>query len=436
MPDIKIDQKALSAELGAARPVRLPATRYRQGRRDMFHITVAVAQLPQVIVKRPDPQHPIEGNRKVDLGRARKFGAYLLKNDDWISPAIIARAPRGELAFREAWSFEDGTAWGELEIPLDVLTEILLLDGQHRTLGAILGLDEINEAIRRQRDMIEGAERDGKSDLIPELEGRLAELRSTRDRLTREHISVDIAVIGSDGAKQMFADINNNAKGVNPDYTTILDQRQVINRISVELIEDHPLLKGRVELGQSTRMSPTNPNLMGAKTVADIVRTVHVGISGRVGARVEEELSRHQPDAVKAVRTFLDILMAGFEDLQAVADVHLEPVDLRDEHSPNRSMIGSATMLRALAGVYHEVTRKPQEPSDPAPMGRAEIETFFRALAPKLREIPITETDDFWLPTGAFIAGTSAPQARQGTMNSLVKAMARWAREGDPALPE
>src|SRR5487761_1865648 len=113
MPDIKTDQKALSAELGAARPVRLPATRYRQGRRDMFHITVAVAQLPQVIVKRPDPQHPIEGNRKVDLGRARKFGAYLLKNDDWISPAIIARAPRGELAFREAWSFEDGTAWGE-----------------------------------------------------------------------------------------------------------------------------------------------------------------------------------------------------------------------------------------------------------------------------------------------------------------------------------
>lgn len=426
MTDISLDRSVLGDNLGVAKPVEVPATRYRQGGRDMFHITVAVAQLPQIVVKRPDPDHVIEGNRKVDASRARKFGTYLLGNADWVSPAIIVRAPVSELRFTPAQPFEDGTAWGVLTIPLDILTEILLLDGQHRTLGAFMALDTINEQIMAKRDAIERAGRNGNDDTLPEMTQQLEQLRATRDRFSREHVSVDIALVATDNAKQMFADINNNAKGVNPDYTTILDQRQVINRIAAELIEDHALLKDRVELGQLTRMSASNPNLMGAKTVADLVRTVHAGVAGRIGARVEDELSRSQPDAVKRVRTFLDVLVAGFDDLQAVQDGDLEPAELRDDRSPNRSMIGSATMLRVLAGVYHELVRADDDSTQP--MSRAEIEMFFRDLAPKLRDIPIAEDDDFWLPTEAFIPNTSAPQARQGTMIKLVRTLVERAR--------
>ncbi len=432
---IELDASSLSEDLGAARPVKVPATKYRQGGREMFHITVAVAQLPQIVVKRPDPTHVIEGNRRVDANRAKKFGTYLAKSDDWVSPAIIVRAPSEEIEFDVLASFEDGTAWGELTIPLHVLTEILLLDGQHRTLGAFLAIDEVNETIRKKRDEIEGAERNGNDDTIPELEKKLNDLLRTRERFTKEHLSVDIALVSTDRAKQMFADINNNAKGVNPDYTTLLDQRLVINRISVELMEDHPLLKGRVEFGQSTRMSPSNPNLMGAKTVADIVRTVHVGISGRIGARVEDEMSTNQVEAVDEVRKFLDVLVAGFEDLQAVIDGILDPIELRGE-SENRSMIGSATMLRALAGAYHVLTMESDNESDPEPLTRSEVEIFFRALAPKLREIPIEEDDTFWMRTEAFMPGTSAPQARAGTMNALVKSLVQWAREGDDELDQ
>lgn len=432
---IELDTSSLSEDLGAARPVKVPATKYRQGGREMFHITVAVAQLPQIVVKRPDPSHVIEGNRRVDANRAKKFGTYLAKSDDWVSPAIIVRAPSGEIDFDVLASFEDGTAWGELTIPLHVLTEILLLDGQHRTLGAFLAIDEVNEAIRKKRDEIESAERNGNDDTIPELGRKLKDLLRTRERFTNEHLSVDIAVVSTDRAKQMFADINNNAKGVNPDYTTLLDQRQVINRVAVEVMEDHPLLKDRVEFGQSTRMSPSNPNLMGAKTVADIVRTVHVGISGRIGARIEDELSANQVEAVDEVRKFLDVLVAGFEDLQAVIDGTLDPVELRGE-SENRSMIGSATMLRALAGAYHVLTKEPEEETDPASLTRSEVELFFRALAPKLREIPVEEDDTFWMRTEAFMPGTSAPQARAGTMNALVSSLVEWARNGHDDLDQ
>lgn len=427
--EIQIDKSVVGEELGAARPVEVPATRYRQGGRDMFHMSVSLAELPRIVVKRPDPDHPIEGNRRVEAKRAQKFADYLVNSSEWVSPAIIVRAPSGDVTFDPAHAFPDGTAWGVLKIPLDVLSEILLLDGQHRTLGAFLAIDEVNRSIRAKVDAIDAATSNGNDEIIPELKGSLAALRARRERFTQEHISVDVVITTTDRAKQMFADINNNAKGVNPDYTTILDQRSVINRIAVQLMDEHPLLIDRVEHGQSTRMSTNNPNLIGAKAVSDIVRTVLLGISGRVGARKEEEISQKQSDSMKEVSTFLDVLVAGFEDLQAVIDGAIEPVDLRSEGSENRSMIGSATMLRAIAGAYYELTLLPEGGAAPL-LNRAEVEEFFRELAPRLREIPIDENNRFWLQTEAFIPGTSAPQARQGTLNALVRSLVTWARTG------
>ncbi len=429
MPVVEIDTSKIPEGLGAARPVQLPATMYRQGGRVMYHVVATLAGLTTIVVNRPDPNRPIEGNRRVDGGRAKKFATYVLKNNDWVSPAIIVRAPSGEIKFETLKEFEDGTGWGVLSIPLHVLTEILLLDGQHRTLGTFLALDDINEQIAKTRDSIAAAERNGDGHSAGELKGNLKKRMATRDRLGKEHISVDIAVVTSDAAKQMFADINNNAKGVNPDYTTYLDQREIVNRISVDLIEDHPLLVDRVEIGQSKRMSPTNPNLMGAKTVADIVRAVHVGISGRIGRRVEDQMTRNEAAALQKVRSFLDLLITSFDDLAAVMDGAKEPADLRRE-----SMLGSATILRVIAATYHELTKRPENAGDPAPMSRSEIEAFFKRLAPHLRDIPIRESDKLWMSTGAFIAGNTAPQARRQSLKQLTDAVVDWARKGHPSL--
>lgn len=283
---IDFDPAKVPEGLGGAKPIELPATRYFQGGRTMYHVTVVLAQLPQLVVKRPDPNRLIEGNRRVDASRARRFGSYLQKNEDWVSPAIIVRAPSGEVTFRDIHAFGDGSAWGVLSIPLPVLTEVLILDGQHRTLGTFMALDEVNDRVSKVVDLIAAAERDGDRELKEHHTRELARHKKLRDRLGKEHISVDIAVVTGSQAKQMFADINNNAKGVNPDYTTFLDQRDVVNRISVKLIEDHPLLEGRVEIGQERRMSPTNANFIGARTVADIVRAVEVESQGGLGVIV------------------------------------------------------------------------------------------------------------------------------------------------------
>jgi DGQHR domain-containing protein len=430
---IALDTSRLS-NIGAPKPIEVPATRYYQGGRTMFHVTLTLAQLTQLIPKRPDPSQPMEGNRRVDPGRAGKFAQYVLAKDDWVSPAIIVRAPSGEVDFDVIHPFDDGTAWGILKIPLHVLTEILLLDGQHRTLGAFIAIDEINEQIRSKRDAVQAAANDENAPVLAELNASLNKLIATRERLNKEHIAVDLALVSTNQGKQMFVDIASNAKGVNRDFTTILDQRDVINRIAVDLMENHPLLIDRVEIGQSTRMSTTNPNFIGAKTVADLVRAVNIGVSGRIGKRVEDELTRNMPAAVAKVVAFLDVLVAGSPELQHLVDEEIEPVELRAENSPERSMIASATMLRALAGAYHDLTKPPVSQGDPMALKRSEVEVFFSKLAPKLREIPITENEQFWMSTGAFMPGTSAPQASQGNINALVASLVSWARSSDRAI--
>jgi hypothetical protein len=181
-------------------------------------------------------------------------------------------------------------------------------------------------------------------------------------------------------------------------------------------------------------VSRNNPNFIGAKTVADIARAVQVGANGRVGARVEDELSRNLPDAVARVETFLDLLVAAFPELREVIDGELEPGELRVDESPHRSMIASATMLRALAGAYHDLTTKPASVGDPKPLKRSELEVFFASLAPKMRIISIAEDDGFWMPTGAFMAGSNAPQGSQGPMTALTRRLVAWARDGHELL--
>ncbi len=416
------DSTALPQGLGTVRPLELPATSYRQGTRRMYNVVLTLGQLMQLIVKRPDPNVPIEGNRKVDGRRALAFGNYIQEKETWVSPAIIVRAPAGDVNFMPAHEFPDGTAWGTLSIPIQQLTDIQILDGQHRTLGIFNALDQMNQKISKARESEVAAERN-QDDVTKTLYAdQLRGLLQRRDKLMHEHISIDLAVVSSKESTEMFVDINNNSKGVNPDYTSYLDRRDVVNRVSADLMDKHPLLINRVEIGQGARMSASNPNLLGAKGVADIVRAVHVGASGRIGARVEEELKSDETRAIRRVERFLDVMVDSFPDLQAVRDGAMSPVALRGQ-----SMLGSLTMWRVLASAYRDLTTMSEK--NPEPFSRIEVQKFFESLRAELKEIPVTDPESFWMKSEAFKVGGSAPQATQGALVQLTNALTRRARE-------
>jgi hypothetical protein len=71
----------------------------------------------------------------------------------------------------------------------------------------------------------------------------------------------------------------------------------------------HSLLRGRVDPEQD-RIGRGNPNLMGAKHVAELVRTLAVGIEGRISRRLEDEL--REDALIQKTNEFLDALVAAF----------------------------------------------------------------------------------------------------------------------------
>ncbi len=144
--------------------------------------------------------------------------------------------------------------------------------------------------------------------------------------------------------------------------------------------------------------------------MVDIIRTVNIGILGRVSRRQEAELQ--EGALVQTSNEFFDVLLEAFPDLAAVADETLLPEDLR-----KCSLLGSSTMLRVLAGVWCELTSRGYED---------EIMDFFRLLAPHM-EAPIPAHSE-WLEirTKVFAAGATAPAARAQDLRNLTSEIASW----------
>ena len=115
--------------------------------------------------------------------------------------------------------------------------------------------------------------------------------------------------------------------------------------------------------------------------MVDIIRAVAVGLSGRISRRKEDELD--EDDLVKTSNAYLDVLCRAFPEFQEVVDGEISPGDLR--HGGARaSLLGSATILRVLAGVYHELASPTVQRGSQvaAPMSDEEIVDFLTQLRP------------------------------------------------------
>lgn len=386
---------------------RYYATRYAHGARTVYSIDLslaaAAANLP-----RPDPTKPTEGNRQVNESHARGFGEYVRKNARWVAPALLLRAP-------DIFKFEvekeiGGTEFGILTLPRLARTDLRILDGQHRILGLQYAVQDIADELAEKRSLLTAAREQGNAEVERQLRTEVRRLEDQRERLNRERISVQIYVEDQEAAyKQMFVDIADNALGITSTIRARFDHRKVVNRALGSVIR-HPLLESRVDM-QRDRVGGPSPNLMGAKHVADIIRAVTVGISGRVSRRQEDEL---KDDAlVEKANNFLDALTAGFSSLDDVTEGSLTPEQLRKS-----SLLGSTTMMRILAGVYHELVES---------MSDEDVVDFFNKLAPFIAA-PVKEGSP-WLATGVFAPGAYAPMARRQNLDSLTRTIVGWARK-------
>ena len=399
------------------------ATKFQQGGRDVYCIDLSVAQLVHTLAK-PDPSQELDGNRKIDEKHATDFAAYVRENRNWIIPPLLLRAPEDIFTF-ESLKKIGGTEWGILTIPRLARDDLKIIDGQHRILGFYTAIEQISTDLSDARGT--AARKATASKVKKKGEMDAQRFIEQRERLDRERVSVQVVIVADpDEFKQMFVDIANNAKGITKSVRDRFDSRQIVNRC-IDPVMEHRLLKDRIDL-QRDRILGQNENLMGAKHVADLVRTVQVGITGRITKPKEKALDESK--LIDDTWEFLDALVEGFTDFMAVADNVLTPPELRQ-----RSLLASVSMQRVLAGVYHDLlfaTKPLRNPEDPTAIrvrgkwGQGEIVHFFQSLAEHM-SAPVTEGSIWVKETQQFEAGESAPPARAQDMKALTTTIRDWA---------
>ncbi|MGH3279316.1 MAG: DNA sulfur modification protein DndB [Trebonia sp.] len=396
-----------------------------QGGRAVYSTRVPLLDLPTILPV-PDPEKPDKDNRKVDRLHAKQFGEYLDGKQDWVAPALLARDSGGCLFEK----IDENGNVGYLAVPWAIggISSLLTIDGQHRVLG-------IDIEKRRITAAISAVDREMARKASPEKTARLQadrqKLIDQMNRLKNEYVGLDIYVEPDPiKAQQMFVDVADNAKGISSAVRARFDNYKVANRTLSDVI-DHPLLKGRVDPEQD-RMTLKNPNLMGAKHVADITRAVIAGAGGRISKKAEQNLT--DGEVIEQVKDFLDVISNAFAGLAAVTEDDPEAERRADEPTMAQqlrrtSLLGSVGMLRVLGGVFRELRAgdNPEELDD--------ITAFFKRLDPHMTA-PIPDTS-IWLATDArddFEPNASAPIMRTQHIIHLVSVITGWYKKAPAAL--
>lgn len=400
----------------------LLAQRYNRSGKSLFILALPLHLIPSHLPI-PDPAKPFEGNRTVNVKHATEFGEYWSRNVKWATPPLLLDTmypltrdfePRAKVA---------GVEFGVVRLPHNSALELQILDGQHRILGWTLITTRIAEDLRVVREQLHRA-REHEDPVATQLaEARLAELSELQRRLREEYVTVEILEgVSLDDHKQYFHDIAVNAKGITKSLTTSFDRRSLINRVVVELAGQHPLLQGQVDF-EKDRAAGRSENFVSGRNVADLVRAVVVGVGGQMTRRREEALKEGSVQAMS--ESFLDALVECFPDLGKVASGDMHPMDLRD-----KSLLGSPTILRVLAGAYHllAVDRTDDENPYVKHAGDQKARALFEALSDRMG-LPIEQA---WFDTGYFAEPSSkAPSSRAQDLRGLTALIARWGETGE-----
>jgi hypothetical protein len=399
----------------------LLAQRYNRAGKSLF-----VVSLPLHLISShlpiPDPAEPFEGNRRVNETHAARFGEYWRANVQWATPPLLLDTMFPLNKEFKALYAAGGVEFGVVKLPHNSSRELDILDGQHRILGWKMITDRLLAEVRRYREDLQRAREIEDEIGIQQYAGRIAVAENDLARLRDEYITLEIleGVTKADH-KQYFHDITVNAKGISKSVTMSFDRRNVINRVALTLAEQHPLLVGRVDF-EKDRTTASNENLVSGKNLVDIVRHVVLGIDGRMTLRREKSFKESAIEVMGG--KYLDALMESFPQLDKVANDELHPVDLRQD-----DLLGSATILRVLAGAYYELAVDTTDEDAPFVTGAGDKQArqLFALLAPHT-SFPI---EPGWFGTGYFESETSrAPGSRAQQLRGLTDDVTQWGQYG------
>ena len=391
------------------------AQRSRRASGHLYVFALPLARVPD-FVPVPVVGHRASGNRLLDSRHARDFGAYWSRNAKWSVPPLLLDTAADLGGLFQAHVESGALQAGVLRLPEPAVSGLAILDGQHR----VYGWSEVRRTARAraaelQERLAAAAERNDGS--AADVMRELAELARLSARLEREQVTVEVLDrIDAEEHKQWFFDIATNAKGITKSLTAAFDRRSALNRATVRLADEYPLLEGMVER-EGARVGAASAELLSIAQLRSIVEAAALGIDGWI-RRDYSEVAEDEEGVLETAASALDALVDGFEALRDVAEGSATAPSLRE-----KSLLGSVPVLRVLVGVFHRAAVSVGETRFVVDGGAADrVTDFFREIADVMEgRLP----DELW-ESGGFVSRTArAPGSRRQQINALFDAV--WA---------
>ncbi len=416
------------------------ATRFTQINLHELSIHLTIDQITSGFLSRPDPTVRLEHNRAIKPSHAEKFAQYLLRGAEdttgkWsvIVPALsLFTNPLGV-------EFEPDIKYpaGEIEFGVFKLEKnqpVEIWDGQHRTLGAYIAVDRKNKQISDLAHQLTKAKADGDDEKAATLDEAIKKAKDERRRLGQIVIPVSIALeTDKEKIAELFADVADNAKGINATALARLDQRNVFNRVASAIYDGEggwTLLVDRID-DDNDYTSTNNPYWTTYRDVASVAQTAWMGYGARWTPQQENaKFAAQEVDILDNAREFYEVLSEAFDDVEDVLSGDIEPKELRGGGS-RTSLLSSSTTIKALASAFHDLKfgkawvpapgrRAPVRLDGlPKTLSRDEIVAGFKSL-PSMASGSKKVLDAFWLNVhDVFAAPYVAPTARAGNVREL-----------------
>ena len=367
-----------------ANPMQLevvaPAHRFTQGGRYVYSFILDLPTLDGLLPDRVDENMIREANRRLSPKHAQDIQNYLEKQDKWLLGTLLVAVDPEAILF-EPYPGQEPTERaviaGQLSLRSDA--DMKIFDGQHRRRAikdVLRSLNEDRSKVKKLSPLNEAS--------VPVM----LYAESSIDRL-----------------RQMFADAA-QTKTIERNTVAVFDRRDAFNRAAEQLLEISELLAGRVEMERAS-VARNSPNIVSINQLSSTLKTVQVGISGRVSKTVNDECFSNLDELVDRCWIWSDEFMpAARQEYDELLSGEIDNSQIPEMRS--NTMAFNATFVRILAGCYHQWVKNRE---DWKPLAE-----FIRAASLS----PGAGRGSLLVEAGVVIPGGTTPIGRTAHMSKAV----------------
>ena len=384
------ESQAVENILEEIQPFRTPAHKFLQGGRTVYAFTLDLETLDKLLPDRLDDEVVKDANRPLTPKHASDIQKYLEERDDWLLGALLLGVTPDAVEFYAYPNTNDSL--GEIRISASGFASMKMFDGQHRRRAI---KDALNVLFRTHSTR------------------NLKRLASLREASLPIMLYLEESIVS---LRQMFADAA-QTRAIERNTVTRFDLRDAFNLAAMWVAEETDLFNGRVETERAS-VARSSHNIIAINQLAMTLKTMDVGYKGRISKERNDAYMLDIDSLNERCLTWADDFMPSARDeYNALMAGEVDNADIPNERA--KTMAYNATVIRILAGCYHEWTREGDD---------------WQRLAEFLHDaslVPGEISDTLLIDAGVVAPGGTSPTAQRQTVSKAIDYIVRQASEED-----